>query len=457
MSGKLTPAKLLLLGLSVGLIPCMASAVDMPANPLSERVDSTHLGEAQEGVTARTESGWTVQVGAYADKDKAEAQLERLAEDHGALRHAARLVTPIQWDDGHMLYRARFAGLSLDAASALCASLNGLGQACFLSENDKSDDKPVLRDAAASPVTDDMRGAGLEAPARLDASTAALRETLTLPEFSMIAEGPSNAPKLVALNDRLAADKTGSVSNAELSGMRGGFLVAGGAQFDFGATIKTMVNGQLALQTNLTWTPQGPSITSLSGLGQQIANQVQSSLAQAGIGSGNNASVVNPAATANVGNVSNIGNAASNIGNTASNAASNPASAAGAIAAPTTALATNAVSNALNTTGKVGGSSAGATNPPVQTAAVTPQTVTAPSVVSSVTIPGIGGSTTVLNNISANQIQNMILNSASYQNISQNTNVTLTIYNLPQLQQQLAQHAISSQLAGEIMAASGLH
>ena len=81
MSGKLTPAILLLLGLSVGLIPCMASAVDMPANPLTEEVDATHLGEVQSGVTARTEAGWTVQVGAYADRDKAEAQLEKLMSD----------------------------------------------------------------------------------------------------------------------------------------------------------------------------------------------------------------------------------------------------------------------------------------------------------------------------------------------------------------------------------------
>ena len=56
----------------------------------------------------------------------------------------------------------------------------------------------------------------------------------------------------------------------------------------------------------------------------------------------------------------------------------------------------------------------------------------------------------------ATQKENIILNSASNQTINQNTNVTLTIYNLPQWQQQLAQHALSAQLAGEIMAASGL-
>jgi hypothetical protein len=450
MSGKLTSAKMMLLGLSVGLIPCMAVAVDMPANPFGEQVDATHLGEVQEGVTARTEAGWTVQIGAYADKDKAEAQLEKLASDRPSeLRHAAHLVTPLKWDDAHTLYRARFVGLTLEAASALCASLNGIGQACFISQGDKADNKPYLREAVV--VTDDMRGTGLEAPAALVASTAALHEALAaIPELSPIAEGPtaskSTAPKLVALNDKLANDKSGQVSNAELSGMRGGFFTAGGAQFDFGASIKTMVNGQLALQTNLTWTPQGPNISSLSGLGQQIASQVQSNLAQAGIGTGNTGKASTLAANAPASSVNALGNAASN-----------PISAASNIATPATNLATGTVSSALNNAANTGNSAAPASTLASPVAATTPQTVTVPTVVTGVTIPGAGGgSTQVLNNIGANQIQSMILNTASGQSIDQNTNVTLTIYNLPQWQQQLAQHALSSQLAGEVMAASGL-
>lgn len=449
MSGKHTRAKIMLLGLSVGLIPCVAAAVDMPANPSSEQVDATHLGEVQEGVTARMEAGWTVQVGAYADKDKAEAQLEKLASDRpGELRHAARLVTALRWDDAHTLYRARFGGLTLEAASALCASLNGVGQACFLSQGDKADSKPYLREAIV--VTDDMRGTGLGAPA---ASNAALQEALAaIPELSPVAEGPTAskaiAPKLVALNDKLANDKSGQVSNAELSGMRGGFFTAGGAQFDFGASIKTLVNGQLALQTNLTWTPQGPNISSLSGLGQQIANQVQSNLAQAGIGTGNAGNASNPAA--------NTPASLNSLGSAASKAASNPGSAASNIATPATNLATGAVSSALNSA-----ANALSNNPATNTAptpAAAPQTtITVPTVMTGVTIPGAGGgSTQVLNNIGANQIQNIILNSASGQTINQNTSVTLTIYNLPQWQQQLAQHTLSAQLAGEVMAASGL-
>jgi hypothetical protein len=369
-----------------------------------------------------------------------------LAEDRPAeLRHAARLITPLKWDDAHTLYRARFAGLSLDVASALCASLNGVGQACFLSQGEKADSKPYLREAVV--VTDDMRGTGLEAPAVLVASTAALNEALkAVPELSPIIEGPTAsktvAPKLVALNDKLAGETSDRVSNDELSGMRGGFFTAAGAQFDFGASIKTMVNGQLALQTNLTWTPQGPNISSLTGLGQQIASQVQSNLAKAGIGTGNtgNASSLS---------VPTVSTPAVNPGSTGNNAAptlaSNPVSAVTNIAAPVTNLASNTASNA-------------AANTATPVAATTTQTtVSLPTVLTGVNIPGAGGgSTTVLANIGANQIQNIILNSANSQAINQNTNVTLTIYNLQQWQQQLAQHALSSQLAGEILAASGL-
>lgn len=446
MSGKCAAVKLMLLGSSVGLIPCIASAVDMPANLLTERVDATHLGEVQEGVTARKEAGWTVQVGAYADRDKAEAQLEKLASDRpGELRRAARLVTPLKWDDTHTIYRARFAGLSLEAGSALCASLNGVGQACFLSEAD-GPERPLLREVAVA--ADDMRGTGMlkEAPAALVASTAALNETLSAPALSVIVEAPTAsktlAPKLVALNDKLDGGKTGQVSNAELSGLRGGFFTAGGVQFDFGASIRTMVNGQLALQTNLTWTPQGPDLSSISGLGQQIADQVQASLAKAGIGSANTSNASVNAAANTPSNVNSLVNAAGNAG-------SDGAKAAGNIAAPAANLATGTVTSAFD-------SAASAASP--ASTGTTPKTmVTIPTVASRVTIPGAGGgSTQILSNLSANQIQSIILNSASGQTISQNTNVMLTIYNLPQLQQQLAQHALSSQLAGEIMAASGL-
>jgi hypothetical protein len=67
-----------------------------------------------------------------------------------------------------------------------------------------------------------------------------------------------------------------------------------------------------------------------------------------------------------------------------------------------------------------------------------------------------GGSTQVFANLNAGQLQNIVLNSASNQTITQNTNITLTVYNFQAWQLQMAQQAISAQLVNEMLAASGL-
>lgn len=74
---------------------------------------------------------------------------------------------------------------------------------------------------------------------------------------------------------------------------------------------------------------------------------------------------------------------------------------------------------------------------------------------SGVQIQSATGSTDVLANVVNGQIQNVVLNTASNQNIVQNTNILLTIYNFSSWQQMLAQHAMSAQLANQVLAASG--
>lgn len=249
-------------------------------------------------------------------------------------------------------------------------------------------------------------------------------------------------PALVMTSTAMAAplpepeamlDNKTALSDDELGDIRGGFLTAGGAQFDFGASIKTMVNGELALQTSLQWTDAGAVTKQLSGLGQSIRsnvnNIVASNLAQAGVASpvGSNA-------------------AGSNASDVTSNAASNmvqqtSAAASTAAAAPLAAAATAATPTTTPT--------ATATNTPAPAAAGTP------AIVTGVQVPGAGGSTQVLANLSPTQIQSIIMNSASGQNITQNTDITFTIYNFQAWQQQLAQHTLSAQLASDMLAASG--
>jgi len=202
-----------------------------------------------------------------------------------------------------------------------------------------------------------------------------------------------------------------AVSDSELADMRAGFFTAGGAQFDFGASIKTMVNGEMALQTNLQWTQAGAVTRQLTGLGHAIASQVStqvaSNLASAGI----------PAA-------SSVSAAVATAANAASDAVQTPS-------APQTA-----------------------DTPPAAPSSAPPDSGAAPAV-AGVEVPGVGGSTQVLANLSPNQIQNIILNTASGQSITQDTNITFTIYNFQAWQQQLAARAVSARLAGDMLAAAG--
>lgn len=52
-------------------------------------------------------------------------------------------------------------------------------------------------------------------------------------------------------------DQFPRASDQELDQQRGGFLVADGISFDFGAVMRTSVNGELVMETTLNWTPSG--------------------------------------------------------------------------------------------------------------------------------------------------------------------------------------------------------
>ena len=57
------------------------------------------------------------------------------------------------------------------------------------------------------------------------------------------------------------------LSDDEMAQARGGFLVADNIVFDFNAVVTTYEDGQLALQTQVTWTPTGPLTNQVAGAG----------------------------------------------------------------------------------------------------------------------------------------------------------------------------------------------
>ncbi len=79
------------------------------------------------------------------------------------------------------------------------------------------------------------------------------------------------------------------ISEAELAGLRGGFLVADGITLDFAATVRTYLDGVLALQTSLAWTPEGAKTA--SALGEGATTATAETLKAAGVDIG---SVVKP-------------------------------------------------------------------------------------------------------------------------------------------------------------------
>jgi len=174
---------------------------------------------------------------------------------------------------------------------------------------------------------------------------------------------PSRAPIVVASAD---VDRPKPVGEGELAQMRGGFFTANGAQFDFGANITTLVNGQLALQTSLQWTANGAVVHQVTGDGVQTTQLTGAELTKVMQG---------------------INGAALNNG---------------------------------------------------------------------VVITGPTGRTEIVANLTAGQIQNLLVNTQSGQTITQNTDVQLTIYNFSAWQQQILQQTIGARLANDVRAAAAL-
>ncbi|HEX5007279.1 MAG TPA: hypothetical protein VFV70_09215 [Hyphomonadaceae bacterium] len=69
-----------------------------------------------------------------------------------------------------------------------------------------------------------------------------------------------------AMPQEAVLDQLAPLADDELSDLRGGLLFAGGIAFEFGAVVRTTIDGQPALETRLTWTPDGVIVEDLSAL-----------------------------------------------------------------------------------------------------------------------------------------------------------------------------------------------
>ncbi|HEX4027313.1 MAG TPA: serine hydrolase [Rhizomicrobium sp.] len=89
-------------------------------------------GDADASPVPTPGHNWTIQIGAYADKAMADAQLKTYyGKAQDVLASASRIIAPITSPQGHVLYRARFGLFAEREARDVCSRLTQRGQTCF--------------------------------------------------------------------------------------------------------------------------------------------------------------------------------------------------------------------------------------------------------------------------------------------------------------------------------------
>jgi D-alanyl-D-alanine carboxypeptidase len=110
------------------------TAANAPVNAPRPQIRPSLGEDAGEGDLEPAAPGhnWTIQIGAYADKTLALAQLKTYAgKAQDILARASKIIAPIQTARGHMIYRARFGLFAEQEARDVCSRLTQRGQSCF--------------------------------------------------------------------------------------------------------------------------------------------------------------------------------------------------------------------------------------------------------------------------------------------------------------------------------------
>jgi D-alanyl-D-alanine carboxypeptidase len=117
-----------------GPAQAVKTAANAPVNAPRPQIRPTLHEDAGEGDLEPAAPGrnWTIQIGAYADKTLALAQLKTYAgKAQDVLARASQIIAPIQSARGHMIYRARFGLFAEQEARDVCSRLTQRGQSCF--------------------------------------------------------------------------------------------------------------------------------------------------------------------------------------------------------------------------------------------------------------------------------------------------------------------------------------
>ncbi len=114
------------------------TAANAPVNAPRPLIRPSQHGDGGEGDAEPVPTpghNWTIQIGAYADKALAAAQLKTYyGKAQDVLARASQIIAPITSPQGHVLYRARFGLFAEQEARAVCSRLTQRGQTCFAAE-----------------------------------------------------------------------------------------------------------------------------------------------------------------------------------------------------------------------------------------------------------------------------------------------------------------------------------
>jgi D-alanyl-D-alanine carboxypeptidase len=108
------------------------TAVNAPRPQMRPTLKDDAIESDLDTVTPSPGRNWTIQIGAYADRALALAQLKTYAgKAQDILASASKIIAPLQSNNGHVIYRARFGLFAEQEAREVCNRLTQRGQTCF--------------------------------------------------------------------------------------------------------------------------------------------------------------------------------------------------------------------------------------------------------------------------------------------------------------------------------------
>ena len=118
--------------------PLSASSPAPTPRPRAKPSMPSYVAAAQSAddgnftLVAGASANWTVQIGAFGNATLAQSQLAAYAQKStDVLGQAARIVSPFESAEGHVIYRARFGPFDESHARQVCQVLSQRGQTCF--------------------------------------------------------------------------------------------------------------------------------------------------------------------------------------------------------------------------------------------------------------------------------------------------------------------------------------